>query len=236
MPGTRAQRREKGHIYDSMTRSEEARPTTVQRLYPHPMLGPSAPQERMRSPVQELFEGPLETQHEWHGMVPQQIGQKPGGSIAGRKIPGNMTLRQHMMLRITEDEARCGAVHTIKCKFCPEVTLRSWQCYQRHCNESEDHPAELTYCDQCGDYFARPDSMKRHIGRKNCLRTSPDNTERKKKTTKWGFDDFNARLEHCLRTREELGRPFAEIARENDLSASKKAPKDNKTGSRGDSQ
>lgn len=177
----------------------------------------------MGSPVQEQFEGPLEMQHEWHSGPPQQIGLQAGGSTASRDglyaIPDNLTPRQRMMLRITEDEARHGAVHTIKCRFCPDVALGS-------------------FCDQCGDHFARPDSKNRHASenRVDCRKTLPDDAKWKKREIKWNFDIFNARFEHCLRTGEELGKRFAEIAHESVPSTSKKAPKDKETGSRGDSQ
>ena len=229
-PAPRAQQMGKRYIYDSMMPSKEARITTTQRLYPHPMLGHSAPQEMMISQVQELLEGPSDTQHKWHSMVPQQVGLQPGGSLAGLyKIPGSLTLRQQLMLQITEDEARLGAVHSIKCKLCPKVALRSWQCYQRHCDESEAHPVELNFCDRCGDHFARADSLKRHARGKNCHRRTQDNNEGVKKRINWHLNDFNARMERSLRTGEVFQYRFAEIAHRirnesNGLSTSGKAP------------
>ena len=213
-----------------MIQSTEAHITTTQRLYPHPMLGHSAPQGMMISQVQELLEGPPETQREWHSMVPQQVGPQPEGSLAGLyKIPCSLTLRQQLMLRITEDEARRGAVHSIKCKLCPKVVLRSWQCYQCHCDESEAHPIELNFCDRCGDHFARADSLKRHARGKNCHRRTQDNNEGVKKRINWHLNDFNTRMERSLRTGEVFQCRFAEIAHRirnesNGLSTSEKAP------------
>ena len=230
MPAPRAQQKTKEYIYDSMIQSTEARITTTQRLYPHPMLGHSAPQEMMISQVQELLEGPSETQHKWHSMVPQLVGPQPGGSLAGLyKIPGSLTLRQQLMLCITEDEARCGAVHSIKCKLCPKVALQSWQCYQRHCDESEVHPVELSFCDRCGDHFARSDSLKRHRRGKNCHRRSQDDNDGAKNRINWHLNDFNARMECSLRTGEVFKCRFAKIAHRirnesNDLATSEKAP------------
>lgn len=213
------------YIYDSMTQGREACPTTVQGLYPHSFPGPSSLQEIVGSSEQEQFEEGASS-------------ETPHGSTDGQdnlyQIPGTLTLRQQMMLRITGDEARHQAVHTINCKFCPDVALGSWKRYQRHCDESEAHPVKLTYCDLCGDHFARGDSLKRHARRKNrddCLSTRPYDAAMKRTTTQWHLDHFNARFEHCLRTGEALGLRFAEIIPMDDLSTSKKPPKK----SRGDS-
>jgi hypothetical protein len=245
MLATGAQQTNEKYICDSMTPSREARPTTVQGLYLHLLPGPSAPQEIMESPDQGHFEGGAssETQHESPGMAAQQSGGQLGGSTEGQDgrypIPSNLTYRQLMMLRITEDEARHGAVNIINCKFCLDVALGSWPSYQRHCDGSEDHPVELTFCDQCGDHFARLDSWNRHVGKKDgndCVKTSSDDAKRKKRRTKRRFDDFNAKMERCLRTGEELGKRFAEIAQENVGTTSKKAPKGKRAKLRGDSQ
>ncbi|KAN0135078.1 hypothetical protein V8E53_006969 [Lactarius tabidus] len=230
---TRAQQPNEEYIDDSMMRSSQAHITTIQGLYPHSLLGPSSPQEMVGFLDQEQFEGgaSLEMQHESLSMAAQQSEPQLGGSTEGQDgrhpIPSNLTYRELMMLRITEDEARHGAVHAINCKFCLDVALGSWQSYQRHCNAAEDHPAELTFCDQCGDHFARPDSKNRHVANENkdCLGIKAVDAKRKKKTTKCHFDEFNARLEHCLRTGEELGRRFTEIVPRNVASTSKKAPK-----------
>ena len=204
------------YIYDSMTQSQEARFTTVLGLYPHPLPGPSSMQEVVGSLDQGQSEGNASSEAQHEG---------PDGHYP---VPSKLTYRQRMMLRITADEARRGAVHAINCKFCPKVILRSWQCYRRHCKDSEAHPVALTYCNQCGDHFARGDSLKRHARRKNrddCLGTRPDDAERKRRTTQWHLDHFNARFERCLRTGEELGRRFAEIVPMDDDSSTSKKPK-----------
>ena len=196
-----------------MTQSREARPITAQGLYPHPLLGPRVLQETVGSPDQGQSEGSASSDEGENGQYP---------------VPSKLTYRQQMMLRITTDEARRGAVHTINCKFCPKVTLKSWQCYRRHCKDSEAHPVALTYCDQCGDHFARGDSLKRHARRKNrddCLKTRPDDAEMKRRTTQWHLDHFSARFERCLRTGEELGRRFAEIVPMDHDSSTSKKPK-----------
>ena len=235
---------EEVYINDSMTQSRDARPTTALGLYPDPLPGPSALQVTAGSPYQEQLEGraSLESQVESRSLAPQQIGLRTGGSTEGwdglYAIPTNLTERQRLMLLTTEDELMRGAVHVIRCKLCPTEELGTWTCFQRHCNTSEDHPAEITFCDRCGDYFGRRDSKKRHEVKKNpgaCHKTSRVQAEWKKRTTKRLFDIFTEKLEHCLRTGEELGSRFAEEAQANVPSTSKKPFKDKGIRSRGDS-
>jgi len=172
----------------------------------------------------------------------QQIEPQTGGSAGGWEglyaIPSTLTERQRLMLRTTEDDVERGAVRVIKCKLCPTVNLSSWQCFRRHCKTSEDHPAELTFCDRCGDYFGRRDSEKRHKGKKyqeECRATPRDQAEWKKKTTERLFKDFKANMEHCLRTGEELGPRFAAIAKATVPTTSKKIFKHKRIQLEGDS-
>ncbi|KAI0289347.1 hypothetical protein BC826DRAFT_1032169 [Russula brevipes] len=55
----------------------------------------------------------------------------------------------------------------------------------------EAHPFELLFCDHCGDFFARQDALDRH-------RRNPHGM-------------FMERLEHCLKTNEDIGVPFSQI-------------------------
>ena len=93
---------------------------------------------------------------------------------------------------------------------------------------SEDHPTELTFCDRCGDYFGRRDSERRHKRtrkyQEECSTTPQDQAKWKKKTVMWLFENFNARMEYCLSTGEELGPRFAAmVAHAKVPTASKKA-------------
>ncbi|KAN0140886.1 hypothetical protein V8E53_001330 [Lactarius tabidus] len=139
----------------------------------------------------------------------QQVEQQYEEITEGREghaIPRNLTKRQRLMLW-TDVE---GGV--IKCKLCPTVEFSSWQCFRRHCDISEDHPAELTFCDRCGDYFGRRDSERRHKRTRKYQgewRTTPRDQAKRKKMVKWLFENFNARMKYCLRTGEELGPLFA---------------------------
>jgi hypothetical protein len=197
-------------IYDGTKQSGEAHPMPAQRLHSHPVLGHGALQEMLGPPEQEQSKGraQLGMQHDSHSI--QQIEQQYEESAEvreGHAIPRTLTKRQRLMLWTNVESG------VIKCKLCPTVELSSWQCFRRHCDTSEDHPAELTFCDRCGDYFGRRDSERRHkLTRKyqEERHTTPrDQAKRKKKTVEWIFKHFNARMEHCLRTGEELGPRFA---------------------------
>jgi hypothetical protein len=156
-------------IYNSMKQSGEARPITAQRLHPHPALEHGAlVQEMLGSREQEQFKGreQLGTQHNSHSM--QQIEQQYEESAEGREdsaIPRTLTKRQRLMVRTDMD----GGV--IKCKLCPTVELSSWQCFRRHCDASEDHLVELTFCDRCGDYLAAETRKGVTNGRESTKRT-----------------------------------------------------------------
>ncbi|KAH8985634.1 hypothetical protein EDB86DRAFT_2833049 [Lactarius hatsudake] len=218
-PATSAQERDKPYTYDSTVQSREARTITAQGLYFHPLLGSSAQQEMVRFSEQEQLEGrgPSKTQHDSCGMVPPHTEGSAEGQEGLYAIPSTLTERQRLMLRTTADDVERGAVHVIKCKLCPAVELGSWQCFRRHCNTSEDHPAELTFCNRCGDHFGRRDSEKRHSGKRyqeECRTTPRDQAEWKKKTVKRLFEDFSTKIELCLRTGEELGPRFAAITQQ----------------------
>lgn len=211
-------------IYDGTKQSGEAHSITAQRLHLHPALGHSALQETLRSPKrkQPIGKAQLGIQQDSH--IIHQIEPENGWS-EGREehaIPRTLTRRQRLMLW-TDVE---GGI--IKCKLCPAVELSSWQCFRRHCDTSEDHPAELHFCNRCGDHFGRRDSKRRHKRTRKYQEeyrtTSRDQAKLKKKTVQWLFDNFNARMEYCLRTGEELGPRFAAMVAQAEVpTASKKA-------------
>ncbi|KAH8995906.1 hypothetical protein EDB92DRAFT_1814379 [Lactarius akahatsu] len=222
--------------------SREARAITAQGLYLHPLLGSSTQQETVGFPAQEQLEGreQLETPPDSRGIMPLHTGESAEDREGLYTIPSTLTERQRLMLQTTEDNVEHGAVHSIKCKLCPTVELGSWQCFRRHCKTSEEHPAKLIFCNRCGDHFGCRDSEKRHNGKKyqeECSTTSRDQAEWKKTTVKRLFEEFNMKIEHCLRTGEELGPRFARITQQAIQQA--KVPttskKQKKTWSEGDS-
>ncbi|KAH8994017.1 hypothetical protein EDB92DRAFT_1852256 [Lactarius akahatsu] len=116
-------------------------------------------------------------------------------------------------------------VSIIKCRLCPTEWFKTWACFYRHCRDCEEHPADVKYCERCGIYFGRQDSMKRHnnSATKACCETTPEEAAWRKYKAKQLLAAFQARVQYCLRTGEELGPKFAAIARAELPSRSKKA-------------
>ena len=150
--------------------------------------------------------------------VPQWIGHydaesdRPGGKGLFR-IPAWLTERQDLMLQTIQADLERQAVESIRCKLCPNTRLSSWVDFERHCDTSEKHPLALFFCDRCGIYFGREDSLRRHINTntKACQEATEDQAALRRQVTEQLFNDFNPRVDRCLRTGEDVGHLFAEI-------------------------
>ncbi|KAI9438161.1 hypothetical protein H4582DRAFT_1953241 [Lactarius indigo] len=140
---------------------------------------------------------------------------------------------QRLLLQTTQADVEREAVSVIKCRLCPTDRFKTWACFCRHCRDCEKHPAEIECCERCGIYFGRQDSKKRHndSATKACCETMADEAAWRKYKAKQLLAAFQARVEYCLRTGEELGPTFAAIARAELPSKSKKAfaPRKNKS-------
>ncbi|KAH9978445.1 hypothetical protein BJV77DRAFT_1050567, partial [Russula vinacea] len=100
-----------------------------------------------------------------------------------------------------------GSVRQIKCRRCPDATFKTWNDFKRHCNTKELHPLKVYFCDDCGDFFARPDSLKRH-------REHPPAECLSRSETQRIHNVFIASLMGILRTGEDdVGTPFSQISR-----------------------
>ncbi|KAH9985186.1 hypothetical protein BJV74DRAFT_847286 [Russula compacta] len=91
----------------------------------------------------------------------------------------------------------------------------------------EAHPLKISFCDHCGDFFARRDSLERHCKNRppECLEVGLEKAEAKRRETETVHREFQARLESCLKTGGEIGMPFSQIIK-------KMYPKSSKRGSR----
>ncbi|KAH8992851.1 hypothetical protein EDB86DRAFT_2931241 [Lactarius hatsudake] len=145
-----------------------------------------------------------------------EIAEDPEGPHA---IPKTLTVWQRLLLQATQADVERGVVSIIKCR------LYLGHAFYRHCRDCEEHPAEIKCCERCGIYFGRQDSMKRHhdSATKACCETTPGEAAWRKYKAIQLLADFQARVEYCLRTGEELGPKFAAIARAELPSRSKKA-------------
>ncbi|KAH9993485.1 hypothetical protein BJV74DRAFT_833033 [Russula compacta] len=91
----------------------------------------------------------------------------------------------------------------------------------------EAHPLEISFCKRCGDFFARRDSLERHCKSRppGCLNVSPDQAQVKRRETARAHQEFQEKLEECLKSGEDIGLPFAQIVK-------KMYPTSTKRGSR----
>jgi len=184
----------------------------------------------------------VEMRHDTGSAAPQQIvpqSAENAEDVDLHEIPGNLSARQRSMLQTTQADEERGAVRYIQCKLCPTARFGQWETYKRHCKTCEKHPAELRFCPRCGDYFARPDSGKRHNRDKKhqeaCLNTPQAEAREKRQKVERLLREFEARLEYCLRTGEEIGPRFSDIVNKKLTNTSKKISKHESTWSEGNS-
>ena len=140
------------------------------------------------------------------------------------KIPRIFKPRYRLLLQASEVDFARGAVQTIKCRLCPDTKLKDFEEFKRHCKNTETHPLEIHFCDSCGDYFARRDSLKRHQDRPpaECRKVTRLKAAEKRRVTEDEHEDFIRRLEHGLMTGEIIGRSFTQIIKEKYPESSKK--------------
>jgi len=197
----------------------------AQGLYHRILLGPSA-QESMETtawenlPWVEGREQEATWKHEDRVAEPQEVssgatdgeeGEDAEGALF--RIPKRLSERHSGLLDATAEDWARALVRELKCKLCPEAGFCNWEGFKRHCGQSEAHPSKVWFCDFCGDFFARIDSLKRH--RKDrpaeCLSVSPDEALAKRRATEKAHREFEARLTRCLKTGEDIGDPFSQI-------------------------
>jgi hypothetical protein len=164
-------------------------------------------------------------QHENNEVQPQEMnssateGEHDADVDAERvlfPIPKRLSKRHRRLLNATAADSTRAFVHVLKCKLCPDAGFCSWEVFKRHCDQSEAHPRKLSFCEFCGDFFARSDSLKRHRESRppECLSVSPEEALAKRRATERAHREFEERLEHCLKTGEDIGDPFSQIIME----------------------
>ncbi|KAN0123257.1 hypothetical protein V8E52_003210 [Russula decolorans] len=140
------------------------------------------------------------------------------------KIPRKFKPGYRLLLQASEADFARGAVQTIKCRLCPDTKLKDFEEFKRHCKTMETHPLALHFCDRCGDYFARSDSLNRHHKRPppECRKVTPAKAAEKRRVTEDEHEDFIRQLEYTLITGEDIGRSFSQIIKEKYPESSKK--------------
>jgi hypothetical protein len=163
------------------------------------------------------------------GVVERQQEQTQGDKLF--EIPQDFRTVHEALLQATQADWARRAVKEIKCRVCPDAQLNTWDRFRRHCETAEGHPLRIYFCEDCGDFFARSDSLKRHC--KNppdeCVGIPPEKAKEKRRMTQETHNEFIARLERCLGTGEDIGIPFSQIIKNKYPDSSKKR----KRGDRG---
>ena len=142
------------------------------------------------------------------------VGQEQEEAIEPFKIPRKFEPGYRLLLQASEADFARGAVQKIKCRLCPDTKLRNFGEFKRHCKTTETHPLNLYFCDRCGDYFARSDSLNRHHIRRppECRDAkSLAKAAEKRRVTEEAHEVFTRQLEHALITGEDIGMSFSQI-------------------------
>ena len=177
----------------------------AQGVHHRPLQGPSFQQGWMGQTVDGVLiwvEGSVEKEP-----VRQQQEQQQEEEAEPKllKFPDDFKMEYQALLVATQADRERGSVREIRCQRRPDKVYETWFGYQRHCDMKENHPLVIDFCDNCGDFFGRPDALKRH--RKHppaeCLRVTWEKADEKHRETLMVHNEFLARLREFLRTGDE---------------------------------
>jgi len=206
----------------------------AQGVYHQSLPGPSVRKELVGTTVQDQLswvEGSEEevTGHYTSGVVQQQVlsNRAMDGERDQFQFPKRLGQRHRSLLDATSGDLARGTVQGLKCRLCPDAGFRNWESFKRHCDLMEAHPLKISFCGDCGDFFARSDSLVRHQENRppECLGVTPAEAKAKHTETKKVHDAFQETLEKCLGTSGETWTPFSQIIKA-------MFPKSSKVGSR----
>ena len=190
-----------------------------QGLHNRPLLGPNLQQGL----AVEAAGGRLN----WvEGSVEEEPVHHDSGEVQQQQQEGEEAKHEHKHLKIIKKlkpEHKALLADTqdgtpgkeMRCRLCPNSRFKSWEGYKRHCTTSEAHPFNITFCDNCGIYFARADLLGVH--RKNpppqCVaaRSEPEKVKEKRIETERAHELFKEGLRNFLRTGEGIWIPFSQI-------------------------
>ena len=151
----------------------------------------------------------------------QQQNQEATGLF---NIPRKFKPEHRLLLQTSEADYERGGVQEIKCRICPDTKLKDFQEFKRHCRTSETHPLKIYFCNHCGNFFARSDSLKRHRDKPpaGCRNVIPSKATEKRRVTEEVHKDFVRRMRHALRVGEGIGKGFSQIIKDKYPESSKK--------------
>jgi hypothetical protein len=196
--------------------AERLATSNVHGFYYQSSLGPSFQQGWAAEPAHgkpTWVEGSVDEDaaHRTNSTVQQE--QQQEGAKELFKIPRTLTSRYRFLLDASEADWARGAVQTIQCRLCPGTEFSTFEEFKRHCKSTETHPLEIAYCDHCGDFFGRTDSLKRHRNQPppECRKVSPTEAAKKRRTTMKLHKRFLRRLDDGLLTVDDITTGFAQM-------------------------
>jgi hypothetical protein len=140
------------------------------------------------------------------------------------RIPKQHDEKYKRFLEATSEDFTRSALDALKCKLCPAASFSSWDDFVRHCKTANSHPLKLFFCDHCGDFFARYDSLKRHCKNRlsRCSGTAPHKAKEKRRETERIHGQFMKNLDAYLKTNEGTWVTFTQIIKERYAGSSKR--------------
>ena len=199
--------------------------SNAQEMHQQSLPGPSYQQGWVTTTAQEqqaLYpEGGVQGEA-WHGI---DSVTEPQTKASLFQMPRKLNKWYKTLLVATEADWARKAIQVIRCRLCPGAEFRNWEDFKRHCDTKEAHPLRISFCDRCGDFFARRDSLKRHRKKppKDCFDVTPEEAEEKRQETKRVHEEFKERLERYPETGEEVGAPFGHMIKRMYPASSKKS-------------
>jgi hypothetical protein len=194
-------------------------------IYYQSLLGPSSQQGWAVEPADgkpTWEEGRVD--EEAAHRIDSTVQQQQEGAEKLFEIPRKLKPGYTLLLQVSEADDARGAVQAIKCRLCPDSNLKDFEEFKRHCKTSETHPLVIHFCNRCGDFFARGDSLKRHHNQPpaECRKVTPVDAAEKRRETEKEHKAFMARLRSSLETGEDIGKGFSQIIKERFPQSSKK--------------
>ena len=199
--------------------AERLATTNAQGVHLQLLLGPSFQQGcAVEATDGQLIwvEGSVEEKVVYDNDSTVQQQRQEGGKDKHFKIPKKIQTGHKALLAVTEADWSRGAVREIKCRLCPDTGFKTWEDFRRHCDTMEAHPLKISFCDDCGDFFSRKDSLRRHCRNPpaECISVTPEKATMKRRETQKLHEQFRVRLEQGLEKREDIGMAFSQIIKD----------------------
>jgi len=178
----------------------------AQGMHCQSFLGPSYQQGQAMSSAQEK---PLWVERRMEGME-EDVWQ--GAKETPISIPRKLDKWCRTLLAATKADWEHGTIHVVMCRLCLGTRFGTWEHFKRHCDTAEAHPLNIAFCDSCGDFFARSDTLGRHRNKPplQCRNAKPEETAQKRRATERAHKEFKEKLEGCRKTGEEVVMHFAQ--------------------------